>query len=347
MLALVCLPLLFGIRHVSARQEWPAAESPHEVRSLMQRGRYAAAEQAAESLLSRLGKSTPVPELDHAQASDLLVEALLLNGKGADPRTRSLAERALDLKTASIGAGHLSVADSLRNLGDVLVALGDYQLGAAEYQRALTIREKAGQASVLELAEDLDRVARLQTLTGELEQAASANSRSLSIKGTLESTDIRLAPTLEVGGVLLQRKSDYAGARSLFERALAIREAADPAHPGAALSLNLLGQLLWQEGDLVRAKAVSSRAVSLAEAVLRPGHPDIALCLTGMALSVSDLGDLVEARALRERALTIAEQAFGADHPAVALQQIDLANSLLSMGEFTAARSLYERAFRA
>jgi CHAT domain-containing protein len=343
--ALLCLDLFASASYVRARQEFEAVASPLEVRSLLQTGRYAAAETAAASLVSQLQEKSNGGDLERAHAIDLLVEALVLNGNGAGTRTRALAEQAVDVKASLLGVTNSSLADSLRNLGDVFVELGEYPPAIARYQRALAIRETVLGPTAPEVAEDLDRLARVQTLAGQYDVAATINSRALSIKeASLVATDVRLASTLEASATLRERKGDYAGARALVQRALEIREAVNPAHPAVATSLNLLAQFLWLEGDLVQARQVSTRAVSLAEAGLRPGHPDIASCLIRLAMSVNDLGDLSAARTLRERALRIAEQAFGSDHPAVAVQLNDLAISLLLMGEYTDARTLYERA---
>src|SRR6185436_15459902 len=106
---------------------------------------------------------------------------------------------------------------------------------------------------------------------------------------TLGSTDIRIARTLEVRGLLLQRKGEYAAARPVLERALTLRELADPTHPETAGTLSLLAEQLRFEGDLVQAQQMSAKALAVAEKALRPGHPDIASYLRILAIPTADL----------------------------------------------------------
>jgi CHAT domain-containing protein/tetratricopeptide (TPR) repeat protein len=343
-LGLVCLAALAGI----APSPLQRSETPFEkVRGLIDSGRYVEAELEAGHLVSQLERQTGTGRQDLAEATDLFVEALVRNGRGAQARSRTLAERTVAARELDLGPSHLGLANSLRNLGDVLVEAGEYRMALAPYQRALAIHEAARGSSDLLVAEDLDHSARAWILIGQYDEAAAAVQRALDIKeAKLEPSDSRLARTLEIQGLLLQRRGQYSRARPLFDRALSIYQGVNPLHPDTAGCLSLLGQQLWLEGDLVQAKAFSSTALSIGEQVLRTDHPNIASYLLSLAISVTDLGELAEARAMRARALTIAEKTFGPDHPAVALQLNDLANSLVVQGDYAAARLLYERALK-
>ncbi len=317
------------------------------IRSLIGEGKYAEAEAEAEGLVSVIQSAQGSGSLEVARATDLLVEALICNGKGAEPRTRALAEQAIRSKEAHVGADDSMLAPSLRNLGDVLAELFEYQLAIAPYERAVAVRERALGREDPVVGDDLDHLAWALTLAEHHDQALTAITRALGIKEkTLDRGDAKIARTLEVHGSVLQRRGEYARARPVLQRALALREAVDPAHPQMARTLSLIGTQFWFEGDLVQAKQFSARAVAVAENALRPGHPDLAYYLRNLALPVADLGDLADARTLRERALAIAESSLGSDHPLVAVQLNDLANSLVLQGEYSEARQTYERALQ-
>ena len=347
-LALVCLGALLISPFSSNDQVSGNGGSRFQItQSLIAAGRCAEAQVEAENLLATLGGAQAEPSTDVEQAIDLLVEALLCNGRGAEATTRALAEQVIRTKEARVGPTDLTLASSRRNLGDVLIQFGEYQLAGPQYEHALRIRETVLGQNHPDVADDLDHLARGLTLVEKYDEALAASNRALAIKQrTLDSSDIRIARTLEVRGLLLQRKGDYAGARPDLERALTLRELADPTHPEAAGTLSLLGEQLRLEGDLVQAKQVSARALAIAEKALRPDHPDIASYLRILAIPIADLGDLAGARVLRERALAIVEKSLGSDHPAVAVQLNDLGLSLVLLGEHSAARPLYERALR-
>ena len=103
---------------------------PQSVRSLIEKGHYAEAQDAAEALLRAtrgIGDA-----LREGAATDLLVEALTRNGRGAEPRTREFAEQIVRARTETVGPDNPLLATSLRNLGDVLFQAGDYRLAAED-----------------------------------------------------------------------------------------------------------------------------------------------------------------------------------------------------------------------
>ena len=89
------------------------------IRELIAAGDYPRAEVQALELRKTLQVS-PGQTSDLSQATDLLVEALWRNGRGAEESTRILAEEALQGRIAQAGPDDLAIVPSLRNLGEVL-----------------------------------------------------------------------------------------------------------------------------------------------------------------------------------------------------------------------------------
>jgi CHAT domain-containing protein/tetratricopeptide (TPR) repeat protein len=343
-LGALCLTVASGSVGVATGLAQEGAASIQSVRTAVESGRYAHAETEAERLVSALQRVNAEPS-EVAQAIDLLVEALLLNGKGAETRTRELAEQVIEIRQVRAGPDDPALASSLRNLGDVLVQRSQYQLARPLYERARLIRERGVGAKHPDVADDLDHLANLLTQTEKYDEALTISERALAIKETsLGTVDLRIARTLEVRGLLFQRRGDYPRARASFERALSLRELVDPSHPDVAGTLSALAEHVTLEGDLIRGQQLGARAVALAEDTLRPDHPQIASYLRVLAVPVRLLGDLAGARALRERALEIAEKSFGPDHPAVAIQLNDLAVSAELEADYAQAYVLYQRA---
>jgi tetratricopeptide (TPR) repeat protein len=324
-----------------------AGSAFESIRELIDGGQYAQAEVEAERTVSGLESVQAGPADHHLQAIDLLVEALVCNGKGAEARTRAFAQSVIQAREAQFGFTHPSLGPSLRNLGKVLIQAGEYQSAIPPVERAAAIHEQHLGGNQLELAEDLDVLVQGLTLIEKYDRALTTSDRTLDIKEKqLPATDIRIARTLEVRGLLLQRRGDYAGARRALERALTLRESANPEHPRIAETLGLLKDQHQFEGDLVGAQQLGEKALAVAERALRPDHPEIASYLRSLSDPVGRLGDLSRARALRERGLAIAEKALGPDHPLVGVQLNDLAVSFFTEGNYLRARALYERALR-
>src|SRR4029077_9407183 len=126
-IVLVCLVVLIGVPS-PARTQLSTAEGRFKIiRSLIDEGRYAEAEAEAERFTAALETTQALESLDLAQGMDLLVEALVRNGKGAERRTLEFAERVIAQTEARAGPMDLALVVSLRNLGDVLVQAGHYQ----------------------------------------------------------------------------------------------------------------------------------------------------------------------------------------------------------------------------
>jgi tetratricopeptide (TPR) repeat protein len=334
----VCFSLLFGLPVRDNAQ--PADRHPdlRAIRTSIEEGRYAEAEKQAQSLISLLENEQSVQSEELAQAIDVLVESLVWNGRGAEPRTRALTEEAIRAREARYGPNDVLLSSGLRNHGDVLVQAGEYRLARQSYERGLRIRENG---------DDLDRLARVLTFLERYDEALVASDRALQIKeNALAHDDVRIARTLEIRASLLQRRGDYPRAGRDLDRAWAIRESANPTHPEAAGTLSLKGVQRRVEGDPVQAQEFSSRALAVAQKSLRPDHPDIATYMRLLAIPVDLLGNLPEARVLRERALAIATTSLGPDHLAVAVHLNDLASSLVAEGEYARARTFFEGALR-
>ena len=281
--------------------------------------------------------------LEEASALDDVVEALVLNGRGAQSSTRSLAEQVLAAKQSRLGPSHVDLARSLVNLGDVLVAAGDYHLGAPFFEQAITLLEASDRSGDVRLAEALRHLGIVHNLSGASDAALRALESSLRLLETLPNEDRQLARTLVAMANARQNKGDYERSGVDIRRAVAIQGRVDPDHPEYADTLNRLAQQLWFEGRLPESRATSEEAVALAERTLRADHPTVARSLRYLAGTLVDLGDLVRSRALRERALGIIERELGPDHPETAVYMNSVAMAELELGEYPAARRRFER----
>jgi CHAT domain-containing protein len=339
---MICIARLPGV----ATADHAFQGSGGDVQALLDKGLYEKAEVAARADVDRISATNGPDSQDTAAATDLLVAALLLNGRGASDTTLALAVRTVRAKEAHGGKSQFDLIPSLCNLADALVAAGDYTPAIENARRAVTLSEKLSASRVVK-AEALDRLGAALTAADRNDEAIVALGRSLQVKeAALSASDPRIARTLEAITWALQRESDYDGSRQAIERAARIQEQADSMHPAYAQTLNLLGLQFWFDGNLRAALDVATRAVAVAERTLRPDHPTIARALKYQAGALLYLGELVEARAVFERALGIAERNYGPNHYENYNYVNDLAIAELFSARYTAARRLFERALK-
>jgi CHAT domain-containing protein/tetratricopeptide (TPR) repeat protein len=329
-----------------AAQEGARVSTPSEsTLALIRSGSYELAETAARADVDALSASPGGDSLEWAAAGDVLVRALVLNGRAATPETLALAQRILRIKETRLGREHVDLVPSLLNLGDVLSSSADFALAIAAIERALALCERGMGSDGLEVADALDHLGDALTGASRYDEAVRSLERSLRLKEVkLDAADVAIARTLEYLGLVLQSKGEYGRAAAVVQRAASIQQTADQTHPAYAGTLNLVAQQLWFEGALLESKAASERAVAVAERTLRPDHPTVALSIRFLANTLADLGDTTRSLELTERALALAERNFGSSHHVTAEYLHSLGLAELSQGDYPAARRHFEQA---
>lgn len=324
-------------------QERPSGS---DAETLIRAGLYEQAEAVGRAQVEKVRAATGDDALQVATAADVLIGALILNGRAANAETLALAARSLRAKEVKLGTEHPDLVPSLLNLGDALTAAGEFDRAISITERAVTLRERGtspGKPTV-NLARALDHLGTALSARRRHDDALKAFGRSLALKEQLLAPlDVEIARTLEGMALVLQRKAAYVQSGTLLRRAASIQEAADANHPAYATTLNLLAQQLWFEGDLLASKDASERAVAHSERILRPDHPTVALSLRYLAATVYDLGDSARCLALTRRALEVAERAFGRGHFRTGEYLNDLGFVELDHGNYQSARRLLQQ----
>ena len=269
--------LVVGAVALSDRQERAEVVSS-DAGALLVAGLYEQAEVTARAEVDRLRASQGDDTLEVAAASDVLVRALILNGRGTHDQTIALARHTLRIKEARLGAEHPDLVTSLLNLGDVLAAAAEFEEAITVTKRAVASRERSAGPRQPRRGGALDHLGSVLSVASRYDDALEALERSLRIKEkALDKTDVAIARTLEAIGLVLQRRKTMNAAAAPLRRAAAIQEAANIDHPAYARTLNLIAQQLWFEGRLIESRNASERAVAVAERTLRPDHPTVAL----------------------------------------------------------------------
>ena len=326
-----------AVRAAAARASQIRGSDP---RALIEQGRYDDAEAEARAQVERLTAGVADP-LKIADATDILVKAQTLNGKGSLPSTIALAERAVSIKESRTNPISVDLATSLTNLGTSLGEAAAHPRAIALLERAVSERQAASSSRPL-LSETLDALGLEFVRAGRFADSLEPLRRSLALRETEGAVGTDLTTTLNALVLAFQRKGDYAEARVMLDRALDASH--DRLHPVRVTTLTLLGQQLWFEGSWPESRLASAEAVELAERVLRPDHPATAVAIRYLAATMLDLGDIVEAKRLHERALGMAQRSLGSQHHEMSAYLSGLGESTRLGGDYATARTLYERA---
>jgi CHAT domain-containing protein/tetratricopeptide (TPR) repeat protein len=313
------------------------------VRRALAAGDYVRAETDARTDMARVETRYGPESREYARALDMLVEALLKNGRGGEPQTPVLARRALALRERLSGQDVADVAASVHNLGAVLTAQGDFASAIALHRRGLRIREAAA-ADGIAIAESMEHLAVPLMRLAQFPEARSLLEGARTRRESNAAIDAAaLANTLELLGTLNRLVGDYASALSVLDSALEMRRRVVWEHPDTASTTYERAFALYLMGQIPASQRTWNDALAMFERTLRPGHPAIGITQRALAIADSALGQLGDAMNLRRAAVAAAEAALGPCDPERSFAYNDLAISLQWEGDYAGARRYFAR----
>lgn len=314
------------------------------MRAALAGNRVADASTVAERALRTAERTAGADSLAAAQAIDAVVALRWTLGRGREPETVALAERAVAIRSRLQGDADPDLIESLHNLGLVTRQAGDFKRGLKLVEEALRIAEAHFGPEHEVTAHCLVELSSAQVAAGDPPAAFASAQRALSLAEKTPPVDpALLGEALNAVAVARFMRGDPVAAEPLFRRALELREAAlGREHHLVARAAENLGMALRATGEREEGERMLQRALAIYERVA-PSHPDTPHCLNSLALNARSRGDFAEARRLWERALEIGERVLGEEHPTVAGVLNNLANLRKNMGDYAAAQALLER----
>jgi CHAT domain-containing protein/Tfp pilus assembly protein PilF len=318
------------------------------VAALAGAGLYASSATAAPFAAPAASRVAPVPRgpaaLAEAKRLHGDIAALIEKGRYAD--ALPLAERALAIREASLGAHDLAVAESLSDLGEVLTYKADLARAEPLFRRALAILEAKLGKDDPAVAELLDKLGVLCAGAGRYDEAEAVFVRALAIREAKLGADHKLtASTLGDLAAVYTYKAEYAKAEPMYLRALAASEKAlGRDDPAVAVVAANLAALYGKLGRGAEATSLLERALAIREKAYGPKHPSVASALNNLGVRATEQEDPARAVELFTRALAIREEVFGPAHPDVASTLNNLAGAYETWGDLARAIPLYLRA---
>ena len=283
------------------------------------------------------------PEL---RADILTVLGRIYRRLGIYDKAQALLEQALASGTAAFGTSHVTVAQTLHDLGVVLADKGDYTAAARRLEEALAMRRSLLGTEHQDVAVTLSELGRVYQDLGQNHRAEPLQREALRIRTkVLGAGDKETAVSMSDLASVLRLDGDIAGADALLAQCLDInRKTRGDIHPNTATTWHDIGQIAAARGDYATAETLMRRSLDINRQTLGDNHPVVATTLNSLAhVLVAERRSDDAARAL-EQALAIARQSLGNDHQLTAIYAANLASVQLTRNEPAIAAELLRQA---
>ena len=312
--------------------EMRAAQAEPTVRGLLDAG----AAQVDQGLAGQ-------PEL---RADILTVLGRIYRRLGIFDKAQSLLEQALASGISAFGARHVTVAQTLHDLGVVLADKGDYAAAARRLEEALAMRRALLGNEHQDVAVTLSELGRVYQDLGLNQRAEPLQREALRVRTkVLGAGDKETAVSMSDLASVLRLNGDLAGAETLLKECLDInRKTRGDIHPNTATTSHDIAQIMAARGDYPAAEALMRQSVDINRQTLGGNHPVVATTLNSLAHVLVAQQRYDEAAASLEDALAIARPALGSDHQLTAVYTINLASVQLARRHPDVAEELLRQA---
>jgi serine/threonine-protein kinase len=280
------------------------------------------------------------------QAAALIAVSDLYEKLGRFDEALRYAEESLRVRREALGPQHPDVAESLDNLGGLMMDRADIAAAAMHWGEAVDVRRALISASGpadsvvhTQLANSLHNYAVAQWRSGHLELADSLEREAIALYDAAGAgTDARMASSLDVLALVRRDQGRPEETVELTQRALDIRRAALPAvHINIAVSLNNLATGLMAVKRFDEAEPLLRESLDMRRALLGDEHPQVASAIHNLGAVLMELNRDDDAIAHYHRALAMRRELLGDDH-------LDIALSLSSIARLHHERKRYDQA---
>ena len=257
-----------------------------------------------------------------------------------------LVREALDLRRQALGGVHREVADSLLDLAEQSLAVGDYDQAKKHFEQGWAMLQDVGTASGEYGARALSGLSRAFQKQGLYDRARSLRQQSLDLaREDLGETHVLVAVNLNELGGLLREQGDYAAAAQAYGSALDLyRKLYGDVHPRVADLHNDLGLLYDEQGRFADAHSSFKKALAIQEKVYEGDHPEIANVRYNLAAGLLAQGHFEKAEKEARLAEESRRDAFGQRHPLLADSLNQLGMIHRRRGDLAEAESLLRQA---
>ncbi|HEV7667452.1 MAG TPA: serine/threonine-protein kinase [Thermoanaerobaculia bacterium] len=320
------------------------------------RGRQVTARQILDHGASSLVVEGNLPLPAETRAGLLSEVGKVYASFGANRDAHRLLDRARSLRCPGEGnEGELACAEILTRLANVALDESSYAESRQLYLRALVIKRRILGAKNPATIDDLNRLGRVATETGELDRAGDYLREAGTIARASLKAETATSPERRIAEGRLAENHFHLGnlVAILGRTAEADRHARDAVrlyrsafgddYPETVLARGDLAVSLYSQGEYQEAEALFRQILASHRRLLGPDHPDIALTLANLGGVEEAEGKLGPAEAHLRESLAMRERLGNSDvDRAKAINS--LAAILRQKGDLAESERLYTRA---
>jgi serine/threonine protein kinase/Tfp pilus assembly protein PilF len=246
---------------------------------------------------------------------------------GLYEKAQPLLEQSLELGRQTVGPEHVSIAQTLNDLGVLHRERGNVAAAQPLLEESLAMRRHLLGSVDKDVAVTLVELARVLRDRGLDAKAEPLAREALAIRRQVFGEVHReTATSLNELALLLFGRGDLDGAEPLFRENLATNiKVLGPDHPSVAVSMGNVALVLDAKGDAAGAEKLYREDLEIVRKSLGESHPTYAQALNNLATAVMHQGRLEEAQLLFERAVATVRPIFRPDHPRLAVYVVNLA----------------------
>lgn len=201
-------------------------------------------------------------------------------------QAEQLATHALAIREKKLAPKSLPVAESLDEVGGVLLARGEIAKAEEYLGRAQAINQTLGPTSP-ELAVSLTGLGDAAAYRGDYAKAESYYGQALEIRQKAMPNSLAVASSLFQLGDVAQHRGDWPRAAQRYQEALVIQNNLSPKGPFTATTLFRLGAVYSSLGDPAKGEGYLRRAQAI-QNDLTPG--DLSSVMRSQAQAVLEIG---------------------------------------------------------
>jgi serine/threonine protein kinase len=247
-------------------------------------------------------------------------------GLGLYPEAEAQLREALELQRAALPDGDPDIAESVNELGVLMLAAGAYDSAEVLFREALEMRVARFGTEDSSVAQSMSNVASALMEEGDFAAADSLFSQALEIQRRLLGEESwKVAATLSNIGLLKFRLGDFDEAVTVFRAALEIDRRTLGDHLDVATIMEHLAITLSRLERYDEAEQLYRDALDITRRLLGDEHPSVARSINNLAVFLWRTGRLDEAEPLIREALAMNRRVLGEEHPSVASNLNNLA----------------------
>jgi len=255
-------------------------------------------------------------------------------------------DQALEMQTKLLGPDHLTVANTMHNLGSVEMEVNDLERAEHHLVDAMAITKRIVGGEHLELADTMHTLASVYRKRQEYDKAVKLYDEASQIKRFhLGGEHLSLANTLYAMGSAYEAQGNYNKAMRCFMECLRIRRIRLGADSSAvAAILFCIGGVHEKRSETERAKQVYRECLRIRRLAPSPDRMDLANVLHNLGTALDSKEEFEEALMHYEEALDIYERSLGPNHLMVATVLANIGGLLFQIEDYIDSFQCYQRA---